>query len=362
MKRQYEDTEFDYSLKKLDSDFLWKTKQKQELKNRILMGIENLEINGSNKNLIKFKNNNKRSLTGRLVYSGIALVLLFSLFIGSAFVSPVMAEVVSKIPYLNKILNSKPITIIIIEKLKNEGYKIAGISGGKEIKIEVEGSKQYFQDVQKGIENIALQALKANKYDGYAVKVVQSKPNREEKLSSGTKNLYGEATKVNKTLQDEFVKRNYHDIDIQIEFLDSGELKIIIGLPNTEKNPDEIKELARNIIAKTTNKDYKLEFKTFNLKIREQEERWGGIFNTIIEGLYSKKEYHVKGYSYSANPQPMTLYIKTTISSSNPESKQLGIKIENTIKEFLESEDAKKIIKDDKYKIIVYSKEKQKIN
>jgi hypothetical protein len=43
MNRQFEDTEFDHALEELDSHFMWKKKQKLELKNRILKHIEESE-------------------------------------------------------------------------------------------------------------------------------------------------------------------------------------------------------------------------------------------------------------------------------------------------------------------------------
>ncbi|MGE7596092.1 DUF4030 domain-containing protein [Peribacillus frigoritolerans] len=135
-----------------------------------------------------------------------------------------------------------------------------------------------------------------------------------------------------------------------------------MGIPTTEKDAEKIKELVQNVITKETDQKYTLKFNKINLKIREQENRWGRVISTIIDGLYSKKEYQINGFSFSAHPQPMTLYIKTTISSSNPDSKQLGSKIENTIRDFLESAEVKKTIKDDEYKIIVYSKDKQQLN
>lgn len=107
MKRQFEDTDFDCSLTDLDSHFIWKKKQKQELKNRILTDIENLESNDSNKNpiinAINRENTNNFRFKKITYVSGIA-VLLFVLLLGSGFVSPAMAKMLSKVPYLNSVL------------------------------------------------------------------------------------------------------------------------------------------------------------------------------------------------------------------------------------------------------------------
>ncbi|MEH6941423.1 DUF4030 domain-containing protein [Bacillus sp. JJ722] len=363
MKKQFEDTDFDSSIQKLDSDMIWNKTQKQKLKNRILTSIEESQQHEDNSNFMLSARDNQRSLAMKLVYSFAALIVLFGLFIGSAFISPAMAEIVSKIPYLNKVFQSERVNQVIWEELEEKGYKISGLSGrGENMRVYIDGSEQYVQDVREDVKNIVEKILKSRDYDNYKVEVIKDN-NTTYQPSPETLKLEEEAFKVDDALQQELKKHNYPDVTTQVGTLnDSGNLSIYIGIPNTEKKPEEIKELVRNVIKKITNKKYTLTFDEINLKIRKQEERWGGVIGTIVEGLYSKKEFHVKGFSYSAHPQPMTLYIKTTISSSNPDSKQLGIKIESTVKEFLESKEVREIIKDDEYQIIVYSKDKKKIN
>ncbi|WP_428912185.1 DUF4030 domain-containing protein [Niallia sp. Krafla_26] len=363
MKEQYEDTDFDTSLKKANSDLLWNNKQKQKLKKIILSDIEKLECQEKDKNPILSPNIKRGRVLPKLIYSGIALIILFSLLIGSAFFSPTMAEVIAKIPYLNQVFHTEPVQQTIMEELRNEDFKIDGIgTTGKKIEIRVNGSEQYFQDVRKDVEEIALEVLKSRNYDAYTVKVIKSN-HTYEKSSPETSKQVDEAIKVDKALQQELTKYNYQNVATQVGSLNNaGDLFIHIGIPNTEENPVGIKKLARSVIEEKTNQKYTLEFEKINLKVREQENRWLRVLIPMFDGLYSKKEYYFKNYSFSAQSQPMTLYIETTMSYSNPNSKQLGKKIENTIVEFLESEEAKKIIKDDEYEIIVYSKEKKKIN
>ncbi|CAH0344640.1 DUF4179 domain-containing protein [Bacillus sp. CECT 9360] len=93
MRKQYEDTEFDSPLKKLDSDFLWKTKQKQDLKNRILTDIELLESQG--KHTLAYKKNPRPFV--------ISAVLAATIFISSSFISPTISSVMADVPLLGKI-------------------------------------------------------------------------------------------------------------------------------------------------------------------------------------------------------------------------------------------------------------------
>ncbi|WP_225434147.1 DUF4179 domain-containing protein [Peribacillus tepidiphilus] len=93
MKRQFEDTDFDCLLKEVDSHFMWKKKQKQALKNRILTDIENLESQGRNRLAYK------RSLRP-FVFSA---VLAASILISSSFISPAISSVMADVPLLGKI-------------------------------------------------------------------------------------------------------------------------------------------------------------------------------------------------------------------------------------------------------------------
>lgn len=103
MKRHYEDTEFDNPLKELESNFMWKNKQKQDLKNLILTDIKNLESNKSNKNPILSAKNKRRRLTGKLAYSCIALIILFGFIVGTASISPAFANTLKSIPVIGSI-------------------------------------------------------------------------------------------------------------------------------------------------------------------------------------------------------------------------------------------------------------------
>jgi hypothetical protein len=117
MKNQYDETEFDSHLKKLNSNFLWKKTKKQELKRQILTEIEQLECHDGYKTTHLSIPNKRVSLIRKLAYSGIALAVLFGLLIGSAFVSPTMAKVISNIPYLGLIFQSKSVDTLIYDEL-----------------------------------------------------------------------------------------------------------------------------------------------------------------------------------------------------------------------------------------------------
>ncbi|MFT8322948.1 MAG: DUF4030 domain-containing protein [Bacillus sp. (in: firmicutes)] len=358
MKRKFEDADFDSSLKDLDSHFIWKKKQMLELKNRILTDIETLEINRSNKNLIKLKNNNKKSVTDRLVYSGFALVLLFSLFIGSAFVSPAMAEVVSKIPYLSKLFESEPINRVIWMELEEKGYMIVGVSGNpNHILISIDGSEQYFQNVRGEVKEIAAKILKSNDYDTYTIKV-----NRQiDKVPSVSERDKYMGESLNE-IHEELIKLQFNVISQAYSYSspDSPNVIIEIDVPNTENRIEEIKEIYSKKLEAKNIDSYSIKINKIDTVQKEKELEWENIVHVIYSGLTAKEEYKVTGVSYQSSPRQ--IIINTAIDGSEKDAPKKVIHIEQTIKEFLNSKEIKEKINGEPYKIIIKSKDNQKIN
>jgi hypothetical protein len=92
MKKRCSDTNIDDSLKELDSHLIWK--KKHLVKNRILTEIDNLPC-------AEIKFTKRGSIKRKLVYPGILAILLLGLISSSAFYSPALAEVISKVPFLS---------------------------------------------------------------------------------------------------------------------------------------------------------------------------------------------------------------------------------------------------------------------
>ncbi|MDP9739123.1 UNVERIFIED_ORG: hypothetical protein QFZ59_000953 [Bacillus sp. B2I3] len=362
MKKQYEDTDLDISLKKLNADLLWKTKQKQELKKRIISDIEKLESQERNKNPILSTSIKKVSLIRKITYSGIALIILLSLFIGSAFISPAMAEVVSKIPFLNSIINKRPVGTIINEELSERGYKFSGPNinyPNKTITITVEGSNQYYKSVKGEIEGIVKDILQSNNYDAYKVKIEKyvDVPYSEEEKKH-IKELEKQHKKdmvLSRALDKVFEK--YHILQYGV----NPNKTIEIALPDTETNTDEIKKEINNILQKTTKEKYSVKINKVDMDKRDRDKRWMTILDSITDELIGKRDYKVTLTGYSINPEPR-IDIWTSLNSSDPDSKEHGGNIEKILKEYLNSKEMQPLVKNDLYKINVYSKDKKKIN
>lgn len=363
MKKPFEDTDLDDALRKLNSDLMWQTKQ--ELKKQIITDIETLGSKEKSKNLILSTHANKGSVIRRLTYSGIALVILFGLFIGSAFISPAMAEVASKIPYLNKIFHSEPINRTIWGELEERGYKLAGLGGnGNHIFISIDGSEQYFQDVHEEVEKIASNILKTNDYDGYKIKVerqidrpVPSTPERDQAIGKALEKSYNH-----------LIKLQFNVLSYGYQHLSPNSDKVIIhiDIPNTEKRIEEIKKIVNESLKAKNIDSYDIKINKIDLAQREKEAKWNEIFDVIFEGLTAKGEYKVTGFAYSFHPAPLQIIIKTSIKTSiNTSDKDVDEKvriIEETINEFLNSEEIQSKIGGDPYEIIIRGKDKKRIN
>jgi hypothetical protein len=355
MRKQYEDTDFDSSLKKLNFDLMWKTKQKQELKNRILTDIENLESQERNKHPILLTRIKKVSLIRKLAYSSIVLIILFGLFISSAFVSPAMAKVVSKIPYLGQIFENKNnIVLLISEELRAKGYKKTGVGVSfpkKEIEIAVQGSEKYFDDVKSDVDDITKDILKSKGYDAYTVKVSR----------------YTERVDVPHSEEDKKELEILLSLDKASEkykLLGIGILaqKIVeVEIPDTEKRTDEIEQYVQNIIQLKTNDQYTVKFKKVNMKKREQEGRWSAILDTVSEDLLGKKDYNVRMVGYSVHPEP-EIQMFITLSRSDENAKAFAQQLEKIIDDFLQSEQMKSRVKNDPYHITIFDKDDKIIN
>jgi len=119
MRKRYEDTELDHPLKELNSDFMWKTSKKQELKTRILIDIEKLESGEKNKDATNTKKGytfNNRSIHSKRL----SIAVVVCLVIGSTlFFTPALA-VIQEV--YDKIFTSEHIDDTGVRTAVNQGY------------------------------------------------------------------------------------------------------------------------------------------------------------------------------------------------------------------------------------------------
>jgi hypothetical protein len=361
MKKRFNSFMDDSSLEKLNEELVWKSNRKQKHKQRLLEAIDQLERSESakpEKYIFPMKQN--RPLRN-VVYCGIALIILSGAFVSSAFVSPAMAQVAAKIPYLGQLFKQEPVSDVLYKELEKKGYKIDSLGqtyygGKKQIEISVTGSEKYFKSVKGDIHKIVKNRLEARQYDSYKVKITRYDPSQYEYEPDPRQEKYD---KIDQEIDNELKKHNYHVLSATIGGFDQ-DVKVELKVPDTENHIEEMKQIINDVLAK--NKEEKTPIKVYkiNLKKREQEGRWGNIINDVGEDLVGKEKYHVETVGYSVHPEPQ-VFIYTSLSHSE-KNKQFANELEETINKFLQTQDMKANIKGDSYKIIIYDNGEKKLN
>lgn len=341
---------------------IWLEKDFNKLKEYYNQTYFNQEISERIKNRVHQRIKSKKmSLGKKIAYFSSAAIAAVGLFIGLSFFSPSIANVAAKIPYLNMIFESKPINEEVWDELTERGYPISGFGMSYRPKkiatVSLDGNEEYVNDVEPEVKKIVKGLLLAKNYDAYDIHVEKARYEKVEMTAKEKKEME-EYDQIAETIIEVLKKYGYENAggfgaDIANKSVD-------INLPNTEAKVEEIKkDIQAGLTAKGLG-TYSFKVHLYDAKKREREGRWMPIINTIAEGIFGSKEFKVKGVGYSnKSATHMTITIKTTVPFSDPDSQKVIKKIESTILEFLNSEKTKKIIENDPYKIIIYTKDKK---
>ncbi|WP_421383088.1 DUF4030 domain-containing protein [Bacillus salacetis] len=291
-------------------------------------------------------------------YSAGAAAALFCLFIGSAFVSPTMAEVAAKIPFLNQIFESEPVFQIIAEELR-EDYKVDGVGMSfnpkKEFTVAVTGSEEYYSDVKGEIEERVGDLLASRGFDAFTIKVYRQEPfestpeQEEDELKT---------SKLLSVVQEGLKEYDFEILSVGGSYTDDRKT-VELDIPNTETRTAELAEIVNKLVQNEGMDKVEVSFRKIDMEKQEQDGRWQNVISTIGEGLMGRKEYKVKGVGYSNHPSPMTVFVTLQVPASDGEAKDLAAETEKTVNEFIQSEEAKAAVQDDPYKIVIYSKDKE---
>ncbi|MET3698830.1 uncharacterized protein DUF4030 [Bacillus oleivorans] len=309
--------------------------------------------------------------TKKISYVIASCLVLFGLFIGSAFVSPTMAEVASKIPFLNKIFEQKPIYEVLREKLEDKGYEIVGTGYSvreKTYHVTVKGSEEYYNQVKEEIKIITEDVISSRRYDDFKVEVEQERT-IDPNVDPANDPKYREmelALDVLKEVVPKLQQQGYkiHNYGGGYTGPDAKAIRLELDIEDTEKHTEEIeKAILEGIKKQDIKKDVSIKFHPFNVQERDIESKWtSDVLPVIWEGLLSKKEYKTKGVGYSYKKGTINIFITTTINKSDSEAPELANKIEIVIREFLQSDDLKDIVGSTPYKIVVRDKDSKDIN
>ncbi|MBH0158601.1 DUF4030 domain-containing protein [Fictibacillus sp. 5RED26] len=295
----------------------------------------------------------------QFLYTMSAAVLLFALFIGSAFVSPAMAKVASKLPYLGQFFETKDIVMVMHEDFVDKGYKVASVGvsyqGKKEVLIVIDGSSSYFDKVKGGVESTASELLKSRDYDAYSV-VVSKYENDKDETTPEQEERFKKESELFTALDGVYKKYQLTGLS-----LNSVKKVVEVEIPDTNTKMSEIEQQVQSVIRTKTNKIYTVKFKKVNMKKRDQDRRWAEILGLVGDELMGKKVYKVTGLGYSVYPSPEIIF-KTSLKESVPEAENHAKELEKVIEEFLKTEKMQAKVKGDSYKITIRSEDYKKIN
>ncbi|MDU1848195.1 MAG: DUF4179 domain-containing protein [Niallia nealsonii] len=333
-----------------------------ELHNRVILGVQKAKednqipvINSSASNK-KQKSKRKKVIVTWIT----AAILMIILFTSSGLVSPTMAKMISSIPYLGSVFQSKSIMTVIYEELEDKGYEIEGIGirydPQKMIMINIKGT-DYYKEVKDEVKKIAKNKLNEKGYDAYSVEV--------DEFKERTDYVLNEEEKAEKKLLEQKVEEKMKQLDYKYDMVqvDPTENAIFINIVGDKKYFRSIEKEVEKAGLEVTNenkfKGYRILPTNTTVEVRVAD-NIAPIESVIAEGLLSKKEYKVTGVSYKR--VPLTFIISTSELSTSPTAKQLGSEIEGEIVKFLQSDEITEILANEEYSIIVNSKDNKKIN
>jgi Protein of unknown function (DUF4030) len=308
------------------------------------------------------KKERRKFPVNRFMLTASAAVVLFGLFIGSAFVSPAMASMVAKIPYLGKIVvpeNGEDVVQEIADELE-EKYTIMGMGVSypeKVIQIYVEGDESYYKKVKSDVKQTAKEVLRKRHLNAYGVEVNLGKeevmePTEEEKRNSQEfKTIYDELAK-------EADKRGFNLLQTSVDY---GSRELQIEIPSNEDTEEEIKEILDEIVGSHGMDEISVSFKKINMEKRDQDKRWREILSLLQDDLLGKQKYKVRMVGYSVHPEP-EIQAFLSLSEKDDNAKAFAEELEKAINEVLQSDKLRSKVKDDDYHINIYSKEDKILN
>ncbi|MET1247763.1 DUF4030 domain-containing protein [Sporolactobacillus sp. STCC-11] len=319
-----------------------------ELHQRVVAGVEQAIHNG------KSAKSRKWSLKKKTLTIAAAALVALALFVGSPFVSPVMANIAQKIPFLNAVYH-KDISSRIAEALDARHIPYDSIATrygqGKTIIVGIKDSTH--SGLRREATIVINRVMKENGYDSFAIQTTDSMVNDKPIKATPDED---KRTKVLSELAESFEK--FPNVNVSI----LGTKAFDVQMPDTEKRVDEIKQKIKDVAKRYHMEDYPIKITTFSMTKRQLDHQWGPLITTIGEGVLAKKEYHVKGFGYSIKGDTMNFIITTTYDEVNEKSKTTAVKIEQLINNFLRSEDAQKRVGDKKYKVIINTTDHHQIN
>ncbi|MBT2681746.1 DUF4030 domain-containing protein [Bacillus sp. ISL-35] len=295
-----------------------------------------------------------------------AIAASFLLFVGSGFVSPTMAKMVSKIPPLSAMFDNheQELTERLTQALKKDGYPVKQVNqyvGGKNegIMVHLDASEKQVKEMEPGVKKIGLSIVQAEEFKGTRIEDYFIKVRKYHEPSEKWKQEQAEMEKESEEVF-EIVQAALKPFDFKhsIGFSsDSVELEI----PSVEKQEkvDEIQKAVKDALAANGKNNIEVKIRKFNLAKREQYARWSDAVSGIGHEFMTYKKYKVSGVGYKSSDGFMTIYITMKMKSTDEGAADHATDLYTMAEEFIKSDDIWPHVKQDPYKIVVRTKDKK---
>ncbi|MEH7332047.1 DUF4179 domain-containing protein [Neobacillus drentensis] len=296
-----------------------------EVMDRMYKGIENAKREEKTTGM---KPNSKRK---KLIGSLAGLVAVGGLFFGSTLVSPAMAEMASKIPYLNEVFlkdldkdGEKSVFALVREEGLRRGYEAQGLRVGQGL---MEGddpdkvyvllkSKDYNEKTKMDAEKLTKEMLEKK---GYYAKSIEVLPFKAD--------FYASMRRINRLEIDQakeiqsLLKKKGYSVDYVGQIASMRKLLVII--PESENRVDEVRDIVRNYLTKKDfEAEYPIDLRTMDLSNMDQDTKLEKDLHTIFEGLMAKKEtYKINSFTYSTKNQ-LVITIETSLEKKDQKQKE----------------------------------------
>ncbi|WP_226674979.1 DUF4179 domain-containing protein [Mesobacillus jeotgali] len=298
-----------------------------------------------------------------------AIAASFMLFVGSGFVSPTMAKVVSKIPPLSSIFDSpeQDLSERLTQALKKEGYPVKQVNefvGGKNegIIITLDAPEKQYQQIENDVINIGHDMVKSKEFKGTRIEdyYVKVRPHREpsEEWKQEQAEIEKETDEVFQIVQAALEPFDYQN---PVGYMEG---KVELEIPSIEKQEkvDQIKKAVEDALAANGKEHVEVKIRKFDLAKREHYARWSDAVSGIGHEFKTYKKYKVSGVGYKSKDGLMTIFITMKIKSTDQEAAAHATDLYTMAEEFIKSDEIWTKVKQDPYKIVIRTKDKKEFN
>ncbi|WP_226036287.1 DUF4030 domain-containing protein [Aquibacillus saliphilus] len=346
------------------------------MSNKIKRELENIDIPtelqdrarlGVNKAKGEMDRDSFHFIKNKWVVTSSAIVLGFFLLIGSAFISPTMSEILAKVPFLN-LIQSESIVKIVSDELKEQGYQVQGVSDSaypdKIIYVSIDGTDQYYDDVKDQVKDKTEEILGESNYDAFSVEIEKFKEHRniEPNLDEKSKQYMEETEVLMEAISERLDAEGFEITTFGVTH-NQFDHYVQLDIPDNEPRNGELKQLIEEVIGQHDFGDFEVKLNKYNEERRDLEMAVSSkVIGPLHEALRAREEFHTKGMAYSFHPAPLQIIVKTTVKSTDKDAKEFAADLETTVEKFLATEEIKKVMKDEPYKIIIRSSNQKKLN